>query len=208
MIENCGPLLTDVLLHKVDVLEVLFPAGSMDLAISVYEEDPISFTCNQIVAKTVGEMHCCMSKSHCFEIGSGTGGTTSFILPVMNAWNTTFIFTDLSDAFLVKALVRFQHFPFLQYTLFDASTDAQEQGFLAYQFDSAVATNVIHATLHLPKTMGTIHSLLRAFGKLIFNEISASSIIEDVTFGLTDGWWLFADFEIRCTYPLLQPSSW
>jgi hypothetical protein len=71
-----------------------------------------------------------------------------------------------------------------------------------------MATNVIHATLHLSKTLGTVHSLLRALGKLIFNELSASSVIEDVTFGLTDGWWYFSDFEIRCTYPLLKSGEW
>jgi hypothetical protein len=77
----------------------------MDLAISVYEDDPVSFACNQIVIATAVEMHHCMSRSDCFEIGSGTGGTASFILPVMDSWHLVLTFTDLSDAFLIKAQI-------------------------------------------------------------------------------------------------------
>jgi hypothetical protein len=119
-------MLTEVLLHKIDIIELLFPGGSMDLATSVYEEDPISFICNQIVSEAAIELQHQMPTFDCFEIGSGTGGTTSFILPVMNAWKTTYIFTDLSDTFLVKARVRFgQNFPYVSFSFFNASIDAQ-----------------------------------------------------------------------------------
>ena len=70
---------------------------------------------------------------------------------------------------------------------------------MAYTFDIAIATNVIHAALHLACALGTVHSILQASGNLVLNELSVSSIIEDITFGLTDGWWLFADIEIRST---------
>jgi hypothetical protein len=84
-------------------LEILFPGGSMDMAIALYEEDAGSYICNETIVEAIRSMHAKVLGTHIFEIGSGTGGTTSSILLVMRVWAASLTFTDLSDTFLVNA---------------------------------------------------------------------------------------------------------
>jgi hypothetical protein len=53
-----------------------------------------------------------------------------------------------------------------------------------------------------------VSELLKPARQLIFNEVHASSFPEDLTFGLTDGWWRFTDVELRGEYPLLHIQQW
>lgn len=42
----------------------------------------------------------------------------------------------------------------------------------------------------------------------MFNEVHVSTLDEDLSFGLSDGWWRFTDIELRGGYPLLQVNQW
>jgi hypothetical protein len=79
---------------------------------------------------------------------------------------------------------------------------------LAYSFGAVIATNVIHATAHLTVTMSTVNFILSACAHLVFNELSQDTVLEGITFGLTDGWWMFVDIEIRSSFPLMRPLAW
>jgi hypothetical protein len=81
--------------------------------------------------------------------------------------------------------------------MFNGEEDIQDQGFLAHTSDCVLATNVIHALIHLTLALRTVHDLLSMCAYLVFNELSESTSLEDLTFGLTDGWWRFVDKEIR-----------
>jgi hypothetical protein len=56
--------------------------------------------------------------------------------------------------------------------------------------------------------MGTVHLILSACANLVFNELSEDTVLEGITFGLTDGWWMFVDAEIRSSFPLMRPPAW
>merc|ERR1712048_277739 len=143
------------------------------------------------------------------EVGAGTGGTTSSTLGQLNPWSTQYVFTDLSQAFLRNANKRFgTAFPFVEFAIFDGEKCCMEQGFQAHSFDCVLGTNVIHATSHLARTLGNIRELLRPGGHFILNEFCESNVQEDLTFGLTDGWWYFSDVERRMSYPLLNVREW
>jgi hypothetical protein len=116
----------DILLGKIDILECLFPGGSMDMAVGYYEEDLVTIVCNETAVEALKEIDAQIFNIHVFEIGSGIGGIVSSLLLLMNAWVATLAFTDLSDIFLINACMRFQeHFPFIEYCIFDACTDPQ-----------------------------------------------------------------------------------
>ena len=87
-------------------------------------------------------------------------------------------------------------------------------------YDILFATNVLHATRNMGKTLQQCKALLRKGGLLIANELSAKTDFLTLTFGLTDGWWLFDDAELRipgspiisrcctvlcCSYDMLSP---
>jgi NAD(P)-dependent dehydrogenase (short-subunit alcohol dehydrogenase family)/acyl carrier protein len=66
---------------------------------------------------------------------------------------------------------------------------------------------VLHATADLPQTVSHARSLLRAGGLLVLVEGTAPEPWVDLTFGLTDGWWRFAD-ALRADYPLISREQW
>lgn len=185
---------------------------SLDDATKLYEEDVVARECNLTVVEILRDLD--MQKQRqarwLFEVGSGTGGTTSFVLPTLSNWSSRYIFSDLSQAFLVNARARFgEAFPFVEYTIFNGDLDPGNQGFNIHFADELIGTNVIHATKHLPVTLCTIHRLLNQEGHLIFNEVqNCGSHVDDLTFGLTEGWYLFEDLERRQTYPLLPAPGW
>mmetsp|Transcript_31455 Transcript_31455/g.50449 ORF Transcript_31455/g.50449 Transcript_31455/m.50449 type:complete len:195 (+) Transcript_31455:62-646(+) len=145
------------------------------------------------------------------ELGAGTGASGTQILPELNKLDldTHYVFSDLSTAFLRNARERFsKDFPFIEYVLFDAEKSAAEQGFAWHTFDIIFGTNVVHATSHLASTLSNVHRLLKPGGHFVLNEVYISNMNEDMTWGMTEGWWLFTDQEIRATYPLLEVRSW
>ena len=50
---------------------------------------------------------------------------------------------------------------------------------------------------NMSKTLQQCKALLRKGGLLIANELSAKTDFLTLTFGLTDGWWLFDDAKLR-----------
>ncbi len=71
------------------------------------------------------------------------------------------------------------------------------QGYNIGEYDILFATNVLHATRNMGKTLQQCKALLRKGGLLIANELSAKTDFLTLTFGLTDGWWLFDDAQLR-----------
>lgn len=189
---------------------------SFGAATEGYEDDPQARLCNEVcveVFKILQDMKNPVMSSekglYVFEIGSGTGGTSSFVLPVLNPHSSRYVFSDLSQAFLTNARARFSRFSFIEYSIFNGDKHPGDQGFNSHEISAILATNVIHATMHLASTMATIHVLLRPGGHIVFNEVqNPGTLIEDLTYGLTDGWWMLTDTERRVTYPLLRVAEW
>ena len=71
------------------------------------------------------------------------------------------------------------------------------QGYKVGGHDIVFATNVLHATRNMGITVQHCKSLLRRGGLLIANELTTKTDFLSLTFGLTDGWWLFDDHSRR-----------
>jgi acyl transferase domain-containing protein len=90
------------------------------------------------------------------EIGAGTGGLTSTILPALNksglgSMFSTYTYTDISSGFFKAAKERFQEYPDLEYVKLDISQDLATQGLQLHSYDLVIAANVSLTTpgLHL-----------------------------------------------------------
>ncbi|MDQ5911034.1 MAG: polyketide synthase PksN, partial [Pseudomonadota bacterium] len=71
------------------------------------------------------------------------------------------------------------------------------------------AANVLHATQNLSETLRHSQSLLKTHGLLLLNEISRPQDFATLTFGLTPGWWRYADEEDRLPHgPAAHPRQW
>src|SRR5262249_51470626 len=99
--------------------------------------------------------------------------------------------------------------PFLKTQIFNVEKDPAEQGIAVGTYDVVLATNVLHATRNIRRTLGHVKACLRPGGVLIVNELSHKTLFSHVTFGLLDGWWVYEDAAARIPgSPGLYPDGW
>ncbi len=211
MIARCGQGLAGVLKGTTNPLQLLFPDGSLTSAEHLYSDSPstrvYNYLTEQIVCSLL-EQRPTDRTIRILEIGGGTGGLSSYLLPRLPAGRTDYVFTDLSNHFFIKAGQKFSDFPFVQYKKLDIERDPAEQEFTSHSFDVIVASQVLHATADLRSTIGHVRSLLGSGGVLILLEVVKASRWIDLVFGLTEGWWRFTDGDLRPDYPLLTFDAW
>ncbi|KAK5659385.1 hypothetical protein OQA88_1478 [Cercophora sp. LCS_1] len=146
------------------------------------------------------------------EVGAGTGGTTSSILPILRSEYDerlyfSYTYTDISSGFFVGAKERFKEFDAIDYRVLDISKDPLAQGFEANSFDVVVASNVIHATANLAETLGNVRKLLAPKGRLFMQELFPPTKWINYVMGTLPGWWL-GEGEGRVEEPYLAPENW
>jgi NADPH:quinone reductase-like Zn-dependent oxidoreductase/SAM-dependent methyltransferase len=206
---RCAPHLAEVLAGAADPLQLLFPGGSTELAERLYSNSPSARAYNGLIAQAVNVLSAGQGgKLRVLEIGGGTGGTSTFALPALPADRTEYTFTDISPLFAARAKERFAQYPFVDYRTLDIEQDPAQQGFDTGTYDLILASNVLHATTDLRRTMQNVRSLLSPAGILVLLEVTRPERWIDLTFGLTEGWWRFTDRELRPSYALLPVSSW
>ena len=81
------------------------------------------------------------------EIGAGTGGFTSTILPALTkpgrkCMFSTYTYTDISSGFFKASKERFRDYPNLEHVVLDISKDPAAQGLQLNSYDLVLASNV------------------------------------------------------------------
>ena len=204
----CGRQLPDILLGKLSPLETLFPNGDAALAERLYEKAPVSSYFNSIVGAAAAALSRAQPKGcRMLEVGAGTGATTASVLPRLDARHSEYCFTDVSSLFLSRARRKFSGYRFVDYRLLDLDRDPAQQGYEPGAFDLVLATNVIHATANLPRTLAHVRSLLAPGGMLILCEATEYLPWFDITTALIEGWQRYND-GVRRDHPLLSTSQW
>ena len=208
LIGRCGRALSGALTGSLDPVELIFPEKS-GVAEHLYESSPTYLLYNKLLEQFGRELAAKVSYKRTLrilEIGAGTGGSTGYLLRALPAQRTSYVFTDLSPAFLSRARQRFENYPFVEYRLLDIEQDPVAQGLAASSFDVVVASNVLHATADLGRTLANVRRLLALEGMLVLIEGKQTSGL-DLTFGLLKGWWHFKDSGSR-SLPLLEWPDW
>ena len=192
-------------------MQILFPDGSFEIADKLYRESPSAKVFNGLARESVKAALARLPEDQTLrvlEIGAGTGGASSYVLPEFPPERTEYTFTDVSPFFLAKAQERFASYPFVRYRTLNIEQDPAAQGFAPRQFDLIIAANVLHATADLRRTLANVKQLLTPEGVLLLLEVTRPQRWIDLSFGLTEGWWLFTDTDLRPSYPLLAQKSW
>ena len=208
---KCGKSLAGVLQGKADPLALLFPNGSLGLTEQLYRESPQPRIFNSMVRDGIQRLLAELPADRplrILEIGAGTGGTTSYVLPALPPERTEYFFTDISPLFLNRARERFAQYKFVQYDLLNIEKDPVAQGFAEESFDVVLAVNVLHATVDMGQTLAHVKRLMKPNAVLMLVEGTHRENWVDITFGLTDGWWRFTDTDVRADYPLMLRDTW
>jgi acyl transferase domain-containing protein/NADPH:quinone reductase-like Zn-dependent oxidoreductase len=211
LLARCGPRLAEVLGGRCDPLQLLFPEGSLAALEALYRDSPTAREANGLVAEAVAAAAAGQPPDRpirILEVGAGTGGTTAHVLARLPGDRAEYTFTDVSPVFLHQARDRFGEYPFVGYGVLDLEGDPLTQSFEAHAFDIVIAANVVHATRDLGESLDHLATLLAPGGLLVLLEGVAARHWVDLTFGLTEGWWRFADHRVRPDYPLLTEPAW
>ncbi|MFN3647974.1 MAG: SDR family NAD(P)-dependent oxidoreductase [Armatimonadota bacterium] len=205
LVRRCGEALAAVLSGEKDPLEVLFPGGSLEDAAELYRDCGFFHGANRLLGAAVEEIAQRPGRLRVLELGAGTGGTTAAVLPALPADRTDYCFSDVSPLFLARAREALAGYPFVRYELLDLTGPPAE---LHGPFDLVLASNVVHATPDLHETLRRIQPLLAPGGILALIEVTTPSTWLDLVVGTLDGWWKFADTELRPDHPLLPVETW
>jgi acyl transferase domain-containing protein/SAM-dependent methyltransferase len=202
-----GPILRG----EKDAVQVLFAGTSAELLDQFYGEGLYTSHWLAAIAATVQEAARRLPEGRglrILEVGAGTGGLTSHVLPLIERDLHRYIFSDVSAAFFSGAMQKLAGFPGVEYKTFDLEKSGIEQGFEAGEFDFVIGTNVLHAVSDLRATLRHIYELLAPGGNLVFMDVASPQLWTETVFGLMNGWWRFTDRDLRPYHPLLGRSQW
>jgi acyl transferase domain-containing protein/acyl carrier protein len=211
LLGRCGSQLAAALRGDVNPLQLIFPEGSLTTAEHLYQDSPGNRFFNTVAREAVGRVLSHLPPGRglrVLEIGAGTGGLTSYVLPRLPADRTEYVFTDLSQHFFTKAEQKFRAFPFVKYQKLDVERNPLEQGIAEGSFDLVLASQVLHATADLRRTLTHVRQVLADRGVLLMLEAVKPTRWIDLVFGLTEGWWRCCDAELRPNYPLIAFEKW
>lgn len=207
LLESTASVFGECLTGKKDAVKIMFgdPSNSKLLQ-DVYSDAPMFATLTDVLLDVLGGIVSASETGtvNIIEIGAGLGGTTSRVLELLKSSGRSFkyTFTDISNSFLRKAEAQYKD-DRIDYRIVDVEKDPDAD--LVGRYDIALATNVIHATTDLVKSMSNVRRLLRASGIAILSEITRPLHWYDLVFGLLDGWWNAVDGR---SYPLQSPERW
>ena len=216
---ECFDKIPDVLRGTMLATDLLFSGSSMEKMEGIYKGNMRSDFFNSAMADVakayikVQTEENPRAKVRIIEIGAGTGGTTSMVLPELSSLQDhiqEYCFTDLSRAFLMHGEKEWgSDYPFFACKIWNIEKSLTDQGIEMGAYDIAFATNVLHATKDIRKTLRNTKAALKRNGLLILNEGIQKTIYSTIVFGLLDGWWLNEDVESRIPgSPFLTPESW
>ena len=208
---HIGPHLPGVLRGEVDGLSLL---RQNDRLYSLYSYENYDRGHRQL-AKYVQLMQFKKPNMRILEIGAGTASTT---MPILEALSEAagcpgrskldrYTFTDISTGFFEKAEQKLEKFgDLLEFKKLDIENPPEQQDFELYSYDMVIATNVLHATRDIEKTLKNVRSLLKPDGHLALVEFTVSTLHTGLIFGMLPGWWLSSDG--RQGGPLLSVARW
>jgi len=211
LLERCGPYIAEVITGKTDPIELIFPEREWDAIVDYYVSGYSFKKYNDLVQKALRLVLKKLPPERTLrvlEIGAGTGGMTQAVLPLLPADRTEYVYTDMSPMFLMKAQRRFSRYGFVQYQILDIEKDLAGQGIEPNSFDLIIASDVLHATRRLSVTLSHVREALASEGLLCMLEVTCTPLYLDLIFGMTEGWWLYEDTEIRPAHATMPLKKW
>ena len=205
LMQAVGENLPNVVRGKTTMLEHMLPNGLLD---RLYKEGLGMATSNKYVSRAMSKIAHKHPRMKVLEIGAGTGGATKGILASLGDAFMHYTFTDISTGFFMSAREQFKEYADrMTFSLLNCEKDVVEQGYEEHHFDVIVASNVLHATEFLGKTMSNVRRLLKPGGYLCLLECTGHLERTGFLMAGLPGWWL-GGADGRPFRPTISPTEW
>ncbi|PYH81014.1 ketoacyl-synt-domain-containing protein [Aspergillus uvarum CBS 121591] len=163
---------------------------------------------NGYMARAAAQIAHRYPRARILEIGAGTGGATKGILEALDGRFARYTFTDISTGFFEAAATQFERWAgMMSFKALDVEKELGAQGFEEGGFDVIVASNVLHATKSLRKTMQNVRRLLKPGGFLLLLEVTSEIVRVKLMMAGLPGWWLGGE-DGRPYGPTITVSQW
>ncbi|KAL8770428.1 MAG: hypothetical protein Q9209_003854 [Squamulea sp. 1 TL-2023] len=206
-VEVVGDNLISVIRAGTSMLEHMNQDG---LLRAFYEEGAIcSGPTGRWLARVVSQISHRYPGLNIFEVGAGTGATTSAVLRELGDTYTSYTFTDISSGFFIDAEERFsKQAGSIVFKTFNMEKEPSGQGFIEGLYDVVVAVNVLHVSSDMEASLSNVRRLLKPGGFLVVAELTSTDLLfSGMTVGTLPGWWIGAETG-RPWGPLLNLGQW
>ncbi|KAH7077443.1 putative lovastatin nonaketide synthase [Paraphoma chrysanthemicola] len=188
LVRTVGETLPSAVRRQSTMIEHMMKDGLLDefykygLGFQVY---------NESLGRMVSQFTHVYPRAKIFEVGAGTGGATKFVLETIGNTFSSYTYTDISSGYFEKAAEAFSDWKDkLIFKSFDTERTPESQDFQEGTYDLILASNVLHATESMEKTLKNVRRLLKPGGYLMLLEITNNKLAAFTSmFGGISGWW-------------------
>ncbi|KAL9109918.1 MAG: hypothetical protein Q9227_005441 [Pyrenula ochraceoflavens] len=127
------------------------------------------------------------------ELGAGTGGATRVAMKALEGPNgikrySEYTFTDVTAGFLTSAKQNMSECRDVRFSVCDIEQDPSIQGYEP-AYDVVMASQTLHATASISRTLEHCRKLLKPGGKLVLVENTQNSNLVGLMLGTLKGYW-------------------
>jgi len=141
------------------------------------------------------------------EVGAGTGGLTTHILPWLRTSDDTYTITDISGGFFENLKKEFSSFSAVtKYESWNISDKVPEN--IGHNLDLVAASNVLHAAPNIKQALSNIHDSLTEGGFLLLHETTQGANEIMALWGFIEDIWNYDDALDRSSGAFLFKERW
>ncbi|KAL8790212.1 MAG: hypothetical protein Q9213_000743 [Squamulea squamosa] len=188
------------------ILEHMLPNNMLD---DFYKKGLGFARYNSFLASMMKQMSHRYPHAKILEIGAGTGGATKSVLGSMGDTMSSYTYTDVSVGFFNEAAQLFKSYSDkMTFKVLDIEKAPSSQGYEQHAYDVIIASNVLHATTSMQKTLEHTRQLLKPGGYLMLLELTNNGPVRfsNIMGGLP-GWWAGVK-DGRKYAPTMTPGAW
>ena len=208
LLARCGEKLSEVLRGLQEPQALIHPHRETSTGVErTAAQSPGAAAVNALLEQTVKQIVAALPGERglrVIELGAGAGDGTARLLSLLPAERTDYLFTDSDARWVNQAQTRFADTRFVRYQLLDIEqlpADMEWQ-----QADLVIAANVLHTAPDVGHALANVSRLIAPSGQLVLLETTHASHFVELTLGLEERWWRFADE--RQDQPLLSAAQW
>lgn len=148
------------------------------------------------------------------EIGAGAGSAAKVVLDAFGAKAERgsllgrYTYTDVSDSFFEAAGQKVSQWSdIVEFKTLNIEDDPLAQSFESFSYDLIVASEALHATKSLNRTLANVRKLLKPGGKLVLIETTQDPLDTELVFGTLPEWWN-GEEDFRKSSPHVPVKTW